>query len=348
MHANASQRAPECAPGSALRAEPVDICWNENMPVFAKEEFLRAVGSDYGWIGGIDGTGELRCVLPYTVERRGGLRLVRFRMEPTPTTDAVLTVDEEKTFLNGVVRHFRTNGADVIVPATNNAIFRTYPDGADAAPYGSYVIDLEPSEDVLWKNIGKITRQNIGTARADGVVIREGLEFLDAAHELVRETYSRSKMAFMSRDEFQRYAEALGTHGKLLVAEHQGTVHSCTIFAFSAPCAYAVYGGNVPQQHQGSMKLLQWEAIRRCRELGVRRFDFFGARVNPAKGSKQEAINQMKKRFGATLVEGYMWKYTLRPWRARVYSVGVRLLRGGDIVDQERHKLPDYRPNVRY
>jgi hypothetical protein len=315
------------------------------MPVFAKEEFLRAVGDEYGWIGGIDGSGELRCVLPYTVERKAGLRLVRFRMATISRGD-VLDVDQEKSFLNGVVEHFRMHGADVIIPATNNAIFRTYPDGADAAPYGSYVIDLEPPEEVLWKNIGKITRQNIGTARTDGVLIREGSEFLDVAHALIRETYGRSKMAFMSRDAFHRYAEALGKHGKLLVSEHRGVVQSCTVFAFSLPCAYAVYGGNVPQQHQGSMKLLQWEAIRLFREIGVRRFDFFGARINPSKGSKQEAINLMKKRFGATLFEGYLWKYSLRPWRAQLYSAGVRLLRGGDIVDQERHKLSEYRRTV--
>jgi hypothetical protein len=54
----------------------------------------------------------------------------------------------------------------------------------------------------------------------------------------------------------------------------------------------------------------------------------------------------MKKRLGATLAEGYLWKYPLRPWGARVYAVGARWLKGGDIVDQERYKLSDYRPRV--
>src|SRR5205085_169956 len=108
-------------------------------------------------------------------------------------------------------------------------------------------------------------------------------------------------------------------------------------------CAYAIYAGNIQHQHQGAIKLLQWEAIRNFRNLGVRRFDFVGARINPQKGSKQEAINLMKKRFGATLSEGYIWKYSIRPWRALVYSTSIRLIRGGDIVDQERHKLTDHR-----
>ena len=86
------------------------------------------------------------------------------------------------------------------------------------------------------------------------------------------------------------------------------------------------------------MKLLQWEAIRLFRNVGVRKLDFFGARINPPKGSKQEGINLMKKRLGATLLEGYVWKYSLS-WPAWAYSIGVRLLKGGDIVDHEGHKL---------
>src|SRR5262249_31959954 len=115
------------------------------------------------------------------------------------------------------------------------------------------------------------------------------------------------------------------------------------LFGFSQPCAYAIYAGNISRQHQGANKLLYWEAIRDFHALGVRKFDFLGARVKPSMGSKQEALNETKRRFGATLSEGYMWKYSLRPWRARVYSLGVRMLRGGDIVDQERHKLKNNR-----
>ena len=328
-----------------IRAEPIKIEWDPSLPVFAKEEFLSAVGDEYGWLGGIDESGTLRCILPYTIVRKAGLRMVRFRVE-TFFCGAGLDVHGEKSFLNSVVQHFRKTRADVIIPPTNNTLFRTYPDGVNLAPYGSYVIDLQQPEDVLWRNVSKTTRHNIGTARRDGVSIREGLEFLDPAYDLIRVTFRRSKIAFMDRDSFKRFALSLGENGKLLMAEYQGLAQSYSLFAFSRPCAYWIYGGNIDHQHQGAMKLLQWEAIRLFRNLGVRKFDFFGARINPEKGSKQEGINLMKKHLGATLSEGYMWKYSLRPWRAWLYSMGVRVLRGGDIVDQEGHKFKDYSPKV--
>lgn len=331
------ESSPERSHG-AIRAEPVEIRWDPSLPVFAKEEFLRAVGDEYGWLGGIDESGVLRCVLPYTIVRKAGLRLVRFRVE-TISLGGPLAVSEERSFLNSVVRHFREIRADAIIPATNNSIFRTYPDGASAAPYGTYVIDLLEPEDVLWRNIGRITRQNIGTAQRDGLSIRECADCLDPAYDLIRETFRRSRMGFMSRDAFRRFAHGLGEHGKLLEAGYEGVAQSYCLFGFSDARAFAIYAGNIHQQHQGANKLLYWEAIRLFRSLGVRTFDFLGARINPQKGSKQEAMNLTKRRFGATLSVGYMWKYSLRPWRAWVYASGVRLLIGGDIVDQEGHKL---------
>jgi hypothetical protein len=228
---------------SDIRVEPIQIQWDPSLPVFAKEEFLSAVGDEYGWLGGMDEAGTLRCVLPYTIVHKAGLRMVRFRIE-TIACGPSLDVLEEKVFLNSVIQHFRRSGADVIIPPANNTLFRAYPDGAMAAPYGSYVIDLQQPEDTLWLNVSKTTRQNITSARKDGVLIREGIQFLDPAYDMIRETFIRSKMPFMSRESFKRFAVALGENGKLLMAEYQGVAHSYSLFAFSKPCAYAM-GGNL-------------------------------------------------------------------------------------------------------
>lgn len=249
------QSASNCAPPPSvphyvIRAEPIKIQWDPSLPVFAKEEFLSAVGDEYGWLGGIDESGTLRCVLPYTIVRKAGLRMVRFRVETIPC-GAGLDIPEEKAFLNSVVEYFRGIRADVIIPPANNTLFRTYPDDAKPAPYGSYVIDLQQPEEALWRNISKTTRQNITAAQKGGVSIREGMEFLDSAYDLIHETFRRSKIGFMSRDSFKRFALSLGDNGKLLTAEYQSVAQSYSLFAFSTPCAYWIYGGNIERQHQG-------------------------------------------------------------------------------------------------
>jgi hypothetical protein len=321
-----------------MKATPVPINWHSGLSIFASEPFLKAVTNEYGWLGGIDDSGKLRCILPYTVIRKAIFRMVRFRVETIPL-NGELHVQEEKLFLSSAIEYFRSIGADMIIPATTNTIFRTYPDGADVAPYGSYVIDLCQPEDILWRNIERITRQNINTAQKKGVSIRSGMEDLDAAYMLIVDTFKRSKLPFMSYDAFKRYVLGLGENGKIMIAEYQGVAQSYVVFAFSDYCAYAVYAGNIANQQQGANKLLYWEAIRMFKKLGIQRYDFVGARIDPEKGSKQEAINSLKKHLGAKLIQGYMWKYTLRPLKSIAYTLGVRLLRGGDIVDAERHKM---------
>ena len=201
---------------------------------------------------------------------------------------------------------------------------------------------LRQSEELLWKNIGRITRQNIGTAQRDGVCIHSGLDHFDAAYALIKETFGRSKLPFMSYESLKRFMLGLGDKGRLVTAEYQGILQSCVIYAFSDYCAYAVYAGNASPQHQGANKLIYWDSFRLFKSLGVQRFDFVGARIDPEKGSKNEAINLFKQRLGAKLTQGYIWKCPLRPLRSLAYSYAVRLLRGGDIVDLERHKMKNH------
>jgi lipid II:glycine glycyltransferase (peptidoglycan interpeptide bridge formation enzyme) len=143
----------------------------------------------------------------------------------------------------------------------------------------------------------------------------------------------------MSYEEFKRYILGLGENGKIMIADYEGVIQSCAVLAFSDYCAYGVYSGNIEGQHQGANKLLYWETIRLFKELGVQRFDFGGARIDPEKGSKQEALATLKMRYGAKLVRGYMWKYSFNALKYNLYCLAARFRSGGDIVDQEQHKL---------
>ena len=195
-----------------MKAIPVPINWHSGLSIYASESFLKAVGDEYGWLGGIDDSGKLRCVLPYTVIRKAIFRMVRFRVETIPMAEG-FDIDEEKSFLNSAVEYLRSICADTIIPASTNKIFRTYPDGADAAPYGSYVIDLCQPEDILWKNINRKLRQNINTALKKGVSIQSGIDYLDVTYMAVRDTFRRSKITFMNYDSFKRFVFGLGENG---------------------------------------------------------------------------------------------------------------------------------------
>ena len=321
-----------------IKAAPLPIAWHPDLSIYASEAFLQSVGDEYGWLGGFDAAGTLRCILPYTIVRKAMLRMARFRVE-TIILSGGLSVAEEKAFLNSAMGFLRSTRADMVIPAATNTLFRTYPDRAVAAPYGSYVVDLTQPEETLWNNLHSKHRNVIRNAIKKGVSICEGEAYLLPAYELIRETLKRSQLGFMSLEAFRRSLVALGDNVKLLVASSDGNLHGCAVIPFSRHSAYYLYGGSASSPLSGASNLLQWEAMRRFRQLGVRRYDFVGVRINPEKGSKQDGLMLFKERFGGQLMPGYLWKCSFHPLQFFLYNLAVRLRRGGDIVDQERHKL---------
>lgn len=332
-----------------MRATPIEINWHSGLSIYASESFLKTVSDEYGWIGGIDNSGKLLCVLPYSVIRKAIFRLIRFSAQ-TILLEGEVDVEEEREFLNSAVEYFRSTGADLIIPATFNTVFRTYPDGAIAAPYGSYILNLGQPEETLWNNLHQKHRNVIRNAIKKGVKIQSGPEYLESAYQLVRDSFRRSAKGFMGKmriglrmdyDTFKHQVLGLGEYVKVFVAEYEGVMQGCAVIPFSAHSAYYMHGGSISNPLTGATNLLQWETIRLFRELGVRHYDFVGARINPEKGSKVEGIMKFKERFGGQLVQGYMWKFPFSPKKYFLYSLAARVRSGGDFVDQEHHKLED-------
>jgi hypothetical protein len=318
-----------------LQVEPVPVEWCSDLPVFASEPFLRAVGDEAGWLGGLDDAGRVRCVLPYTIVHASRLRIVRFRTETILLDD--VSLDAEQAFLDRSLSWFRSAGAHLVMPASTNTIFRTAPRCALTAPYGSYVIDLTGPEEAIWADVSSSHRRKVRQARAAGVEIVEAGD-PGEVHELVRSTFARSRLPFMGPEAFERMVRALGDNVRILCAVHDGAVQGCAVLPFSVHAAYYVYGGSIPEPTTGAMHLLHWEAIAGFRAAGVLRYDFVGARIDPEPGSKQEGIATFKARFGGALRRGLIWKAPLRRLPFALYGLAARVRSGGDIVDQERRR----------
>jgi hypothetical protein len=321
-----------------LTAAKVPIEWHSGLPICASGAYLHDVSDEYGWIGGTDETGRKRCVLPYTVIRKPGFRIVRFRTETIPL-DGELEIEEERAFLNSAVECFQRMGMDMIIPGANTAMFRTYPVGAIAAPYGTFLKDLRKTEDELWRETSEAYRKDIRRAIKSGVQVEHGNQYLEGSYDIFADTMKRSKATPKGFGEFKSLILALRDNVRVFVAAHEGKLQACLVVPFSQHTAYTLYGGTIPSPVRGSMHLLHWEAIRYFHALQVQRFNFTGVRIRPQKGSKQEGILTFKMRFGGELKEGFMWKYPLNKLKFAAYCAAVRVFKGGDVVDQERSKL---------
>jgi len=181
-----------------------------------------------------------------------------------------------------------------------------------------------------------------------GVTVRQANELLAEATGLVHQSFDRSTHGWLARtrlklrlrgDSIGKEVRALGPNVAVFVAELEGKIQGSAIVPFSNYCAYNMHAGSIAEPVPGTTNLLQWEIMRHFRARGVRCYNFVGARIDPEPGSKQEGLVNFKKRFGGTLMRGFMWRYHLNPAKAWMYRLASRLRSGGDIVDQESHKL---------
>jgi len=321
-----------------MKVERIGIEWHPRLSIYASERYLKIVSDEYGWLGGMDDSGRCRCVLPYSIIKKPFIKLARFRVETIPCVED-FSIEEEKSFLHSAVRCLGRLGADLIIPATTSTIFRTYPEGAVAASYGTYLIDLTLPEETLWMNMHPNHRNKVRSAQKSGIEIRNGNEQAGTAYQLIKDTLRQSRLGFMKFGEFKRLVDGLDGNIEILLAYYQGAAQACVVVPYSTHCAYFLYSGRRAESATGVVNLLKWESIRHFRGLGVERFNLVGVRISPEKGSKQEGLLNSKKRFGGKLVQGYMWKFAINPIQYAVYSLAVRLQRRGDIVDHEKKRL---------
>jgi hypothetical protein len=326
----------------SIRAELHALDWTPDLPIYASASFLRTLSREHGWLAGVNEDGRLRCVLPFARLRKAGLRLIRFATETLPL-GGPLGLEEEREFLNRAVEHFRAAGDHVIIPGTFTSLFRQAPDGAIACGYGSYVVDLGQTEEAIWAGLHQKHRNVIRAAEKKGVTVRRIPGVDELIFNLIKGSFVRSAKSWvgalrvrlrMRLSDFQRQAEALGPHSTTFLAEHEGRPQGCAVIHFSRHSAYYMHGGAADHPVTGAMNLVHWEAMRQLRAEGVREYNFVGARLNPEPGSKQEGLARFKERFGGELRRGCMWKFHLRPGRARLYELLGRIRSGGDVVDQ--------------
>ena len=347
-------------PGIARSGEPlvkvtrIDVAWEPHLPIFASERYMRLLGEEYGWLAGVGGDGQYVCILPFVVVEKAMFRLVRFPSETIPLGPA-LAEETERAFLNGAIDCLRALNVDVIVPATFSSLFRTYPDDAIAAPYGNLVVDLTQSEELLWSRVHNKHRNVIRNATKHGVTIKIGVEHLETAFELTFASFMRSARSVVERRrvtsrmdyrDFQRLVDSLGEYVQVLVADLGGAAQCAAVIPYSAHSAYYMHGGSIAKPLTGASNLLQWEAMRHFKSLGVARYNFFGVRLEPEQGSKAEGIRKFKERFGGELATGFMWKMPFRQYEYALYEIAARIRNGGDVVDQElrRRRAPGQQP----
>lgn len=311
------------------------IQWNDSLSICASEGYLSSYSDDYGWLSDQDSN----LFIPFRVRERFSFRELVFECDVDSFTEnCPVSVEEKREFLQDAVLYAReVMKIDNIVQPPSHAVFEVAPAGSTSVPFGSYRIDLSQSSDDIWNNVHSKHKNVIRKAEKSKVVVKSGVEFFELAADLVSKTMQRSGLE-------SHYVSCLPEKlpGEIMayICEHDGKLQGSAIFLFSKKSALYMWGGSVDNPFTGAVNFLHWNAILDFKRMGVKYYDFVGARINPVPGSKSEGLQRFKSRFGASLYLGFLWKYPLS-WKCRYYGflkkgyLRLKNKSAEDAIDQE-------------
>ncbi|NOT33770.1 MAG: GNAT family N-acetyltransferase [Candidatus Eisenbacteria bacterium] len=198
----------------------------------------------------------------------------------TPAESSVLALAAERVVPGRRLEFFSPDA-----PAAEWPGFRAGP---------TIVLDITPEEDVLWKALDKSKQSSIKKGARDGlvVVVADRPEQFRAFHRLQNETEARRRAdgeldATFVAPESNLPDPAPGEGWRewelpwhwLLVAERDGVVEAGSGFGFApgGMLDYRTNASSLAGKKSGANFMLAWEAVRRGRELGMRRMNWGGA-----------------------------------------------------------------------
>lgn len=345
------------------------------------EEWDRLVaGAGRGHILQTYGWGELKAghgwsVQRFKVDAPGGYAAAQVlwrhsplgRMGYIPRGPVVVAEDETEALrrlFDGIHRAARRQKAVFLKVEPNAATPGSLPDlgfrksDQTVQPAVTLVVDLGGELDAIMKHQHPKTRYNIRLAERKGVRVRVGTEAdIDTFAAMMVETGARDGFAARPKAYYRDALRLLGERAELLLAEHEGDVLAGLFLTrFNGEATYLFGASTDHKRNLMPAYLLQWEAMRRAKECGMARYDFWGvpeelaAEARDTGGSADAlppwrehetgdlwGVYRFKRGFGGRLVTTCgAWDYVYQPSRywlwQRAAPRGVALLRANPVL----------------
>lgn len=251
--------------------------------------------------------------------------------------------EESEDFLDKIVQLCKSEDfkIDWIDSTKVASLFRTAPKGSIIIPFGSYIIDLEKSEEEIWNNIHGKHKNVIRKAQKDGIIVKIGGKELLDDYVLANDmTCRRSSLNPMTLEKFYQVFDKFDDQVRIFNAYKDDAIQGGAIVIFNKAIGYYQYGASIDHPSTGSMNLIQWNIISFLKKNNCKSYSLVGARINEDKDSKYHGIQEFKKRFGGDLFVGMMFKTVINPYKYKMYRFLKHFygMEVEDIIDQEIHK----------
>ncbi|MCD4740963.1 MAG: GNAT family N-acetyltransferase [Desulfobacteraceae bacterium] len=202
----------------------------------------------------------------------------------------------------------------------NNVKYYSYED------HLNFLINLDQSEEDLWRQIHKSRRKNINRAAKKGVVIEEikHKKMIPIFYKLLKESYSRVKVPLADMTLFESAFEQLvpKNMSRFFLAKHDD--------AYIGARAVLTYNNFIHDWYAGASNnasslypndYLVWHVLKWGVKNNYKLFDFGGA----GKPDVEYGPREFKRRFGGNLINYGRYTHLHSPVKMKISNIGLNI-----------------------
>lgn len=187
-------------------------------------------------------------------------------------------------------------------------------------PKDTVFIDLRKSEQDILMQMKSKTRYNIRLSKRKDVKVRiADMSDINIWYELYKETCSRNGIYLHNLNNFKTVLTTKAKNTKspakveLLIAENDGLPLAAMFLVYSARRATYLFGASSGEKRNlMATYLLQWEAIRRAKNMKCIEYDMFGIAPNRDPSHPMYGLYRFKTGFGGNIFHRMgCWDYPL-------------------------------------
>jgi hypothetical protein len=135
------------------------------------------------------------------------------------------------------------------------------------------ILDIFPSEKVMWQKIRGKARNMVRKAKNDGITVEQGVSNLESFYTVYSNRMLQKSVRIHSLSYFHNIIEYMGDQTQLFIARKAGEIVGGMFLIYSGDTGAYIYGGSLVDKGTSPNQLLLWEMVCFCIENDIKFLD---------------------------------------------------------------------------
>ena len=303
-----------------------EVISQENLPISFSKEFFNYLNTDVH--GELVFFEENQIFMPVILKKKMIFK-IGYCVHPPLKKGNKISEVEEKDFFSSF-NSFLKKGhlIDFMYPPIHIENFQHIPQNGFGNNIGIIRLFLKnKTEEEVFSSFKPIYRNLIRKADKENVEVRFGLDCFDDFYNLYKEKLVLENAPYDSYDQIKKLIFSLHESDRSLcaVAYCNGVPDAAIANMNDNVNAYYLWAGTSTKSHQGSLRLLHWEIIKKYLEKGIENYRMGAAREGDLLNEKHARLLAFKTGFGSQIDKGFHFTLIVNKYKYKLYNFMLKL-----------------------